>query len=116
MEIKKYMYNLRKQIREGDYSPETREKLAYARAYMQGEEAVDRLRDRWIEAEIRKKYGTDGAETRIVCNMLKDPTNAKYISEFEAHEAYVSECKAKVDVELESQKTELEKIINDIVY
>lgn len=97
MTIKEYMYNLRKQIREGDYSPDAREKLAYARAYMRGEEAVDRLRDRWIEAEIRKKYGTDGAETRIVCNMLKEPNNAKYLAEFEEHETYVEECKAKVD-------------------
>lgn len=111
MTIKQYVYNLSKQIREGDHSPETREKLAYARAYMQGVVALDKYRDRRIEADIRKKY-TDGAETRIAINYFKEPTNAEYLAEFEAHEAYVSECKAAVDAEIQILKEELEAILN----
>lgn len=111
MTIKQYLYNLMRQAREGDRSPETREKIAYARAYIQGDEALNKYRDRRIEAEIRKKY-TDGAETRIAINYFKEPANAEYLAEFEAHEAYVSECKAKVDAELEAKKAELEGIIN----
>jgi hypothetical protein len=57
---------------------------------------LDVLRDNEIHLMMQARY-RDGAETRIVCNMLKEPTNPEYIREFEEHEAYSIECKARVD-------------------
>lgn len=111
MTIKQYLYNLIKQRKEGDRSPELARRITYTRAYIQGEEALDKLRDRWIEAEIAKRY-TDGAEKRITINYVKDPTNLKYLTEFEEHEVYAEECKATVDAELEAKKAELEDVYN----
>ena len=107
MNIKQYLYTLIKQRREGDSSPELVRRIAYARAYMLGEEALDNLRDRWIEAEIAKKY-SGGAENRITINYVKDQTNAKYLAEFNEHEAYAEECKAKIDEENYTYKMEVE--------
>ena len=110
MNIKQYLYTLIKQRREGDSSPELVRRIAYARAYMLGEEALDNLRDRWIEAEIAKKY-SGGAENRITINYVKDPTNAKYLAEFNEHEAYAEECKAKVDAEMARLEAEVQRCL-----
>lgn len=106
MTIKQYVYNLSKQIREGDRSPETREKLAYARACMQGEEGLNKYRDRAIAREIGKTYNAD-AQLAILFNKDIHP------DEYEAYQVFRTECKAKVDSELEAKKVELEEIIND---
>lgn len=105
MNIKQYIYQLRKQIREGDYSPETREKLAYARAYMQGEVALEKYRDRAVAREIGKTHNAD-AQLAILFNKDIHP------EEYEAYQAFRIECKAKVDAELEARRAELEEIIN----
>lgn len=107
MTIKQYLYNLMKQIHEHRASADAQIKLAYARAYMHGEEALNKLRDRWIEAEIAKRY-TDGAEKRITLNYVKDPANPKHIAELDAHELYVENCKGKVDTKMATLKAELE--------
>ena len=106
MDIKKYLYTLVKQRREGDTSPELARRIAYVRAYMHGEETLSRLRDRWIEAEIAKRY-TSGAESRIAFNYIKAPTDAKNFAEFEAHEVYVLKCKSNVDAEMARYKSEV---------
>lgn len=60
---------------------------------------LDLLRGDKIEMRVREKY-TLGAETRLLCNLMKAPNDIEYIEKFEAHERYVEECKAAVDVEL----------------
>lgn len=105
MNIKQYVYNLSKQIREGERSPEAREKLAYARAYMQGEAALEKYRDSAIAREIGKTYNSD-AQLAILFNKDIHP------EEYEAYQTFRTECKAKVDAELEAKKAELEEIIN----
>lgn len=105
MTIKQYLYNLMKQAREGDRSPETREKIAYARAYIQGDEALNKYRDRAIAREIGKTYDSD-AQLAILFNKDSHP------EEYEAYQVFRAECKAKVDAELEAKKAELEDIVN----
>ena len=63
-----------------------------------------------ISRHVRKRY-TLGAEVRIACNLLKDPTNPKYIAEFEEHEAYVDECQAIVDADIRARE---EEYLNEI--
>jgi hypothetical protein len=107
MNIKTYIYNLSRQLRVGTAQEDAREKLMYARAYIQGEESLVRYRDRRIESEIRKRY-SEGAETRLMCNLLKNDASHEFLTEFAEHETYVEECKAKVDAEMLAYKTELE--------
>lgn len=99
MNIKKYLWTLIRQKREGDTSPELDARIAYARAYMQGEEALSKYRERRIEEEVRKKY-THGAEVRIALDYIKAPTNTEYTKAFIDHEEYVTRCKTTVDAEI----------------
>lgn len=72
-------------------------KVEYELARASG--TLELLRDDKISALVRKKY-TLGAETRLLCNLMKAPNDIVHIEKFEAHERYVEECEAKVDVEL----------------
>ncbi len=101
MNIKKYLYNLIKERREGVPSPELAAKIAYARAYMQGAEALDRYRDRAISAEIGKTYDKD-AQLDILFNWETEP------EEYAAYQTFRAECKAKVDAELARLAAEVE--------
>ncbi len=70
------------------------DKVQYEIAKASG--TLDLLRGDEISRLVRKRY-TLGAETRMVCNLLREPNNAEYLAEFEEHELYVEECKAMVD-------------------
>lgn len=72
------------------------DKVKYELARASG--TLELLRGDEISRRVRKKY-TLGAETRIVCNMISEPSNSKYIAEFVEHEEYVEACKAQVDAE-----------------
>lgn len=74
------------------------DKIKYQLAKASG--TLDLLRGDEISRLMRKKYGTTTAELRISFNLQKDPTNPRFIQEFEEHEAYYEECKAKVDAEM----------------
>lgn len=104
MNINKYIHTLMKQLREPSDTTnlsEVREKLAYARAYRQGEEALKRYRDRAIEREIGKTH-SEGAQIAILFNKDKHP------DEYEAYQTLRTECKARVDAKMEKLKTDLE--------
>lgn len=66
---------------------------------------LEQFRNDEIARLVRKQY-KPSAETRIICNMLKDPSNDEYLAEFYAHEAYVTECKAIVDADIERANAE----------
>ncbi len=68
---------------------------------------LELLRSDEISRLVRKRY-TLGAELRITINYSKDSTNPKHIAELEEHEAYVEECKAIVDAEMQKMAEEIE--------
>ena len=105
MNIRTYIYNLHKQIREGTAPEDVRTKIVYARAYMNGEEALTRYRDRAIAAKIGKTYNQD-AQLAILFNKDVHP------DEYEAYQAFRVECKAAVDAEMQILKEELEAVLN----
>lgn len=105
MNIKTYIFRLTKQMREGNAPEDARTKLAYARAYMQGEEGLNRYRDRAIAAKISKTYNQD-AQLAILFNKDTHP------DEYEAYQAFRAECKVAVDAEMKTLKEELEAILN----
>ena len=105
MNIKAYIHNLAKQMRERTAPEDAHTKLAYARAYMQGEVGINRYRDRAIAAKIGKTYNQD-AQLAILFNKDIHP------DEYEAYQAFRVECKAKVDSEMKTLKEELEAILN----
>ena len=105
MKIEKYMYTLRKQMRECEDMAERnalRTKLDYARAYKNG--TLANFRDRAIEREIGKTYSI-GAQIAILYNRDKHP------GEYTTYQTYRADCKAKVDAEMAMLYTELEAII-----
>ena len=79
------------------------DKVKYELARASG--TLELLRDDEISSLIRNGRGPNspryrpGAETRMLCNLFKEPNNPEYIAEFEAHEEYVEACKAQVDAE-----------------
>jgi hypothetical protein len=73
------------------------DKVKYELAKANGNHEL--LRGDEIARLVRRKY-TLGAETRIMCNMIREPSNSKYFTEFVEHEEYVEACKAQVDAEL----------------
>lgn len=104
MTMQKYIFNLNKQMRESKDIAERNSlqfKLAYARAYKQGTDALKRFRDRAIEREIGKTY-TEGAQIAILFNKDIHP------DEYEAYQIFRAECKTKVDAEIKALKNELE--------
>lgn len=104
MNINKYIHSLIKQLREPDETTninEVRAKLAYARAYKNGDEALKRYRDRAIAAEIGKTHDKD-AQFAILFNKETEP------KEYEAYQAFRAECKARVDARMDGYKKELE--------
>lgn len=101
MNIKKYLYTLVKQRSEGNTSPELARRIAYARAYMQGEEGLKRYRDRAISTEIGKTYDKD-AQLALLFNKETEPV------EYATYQAFRTECKAKVDAEIRLLRAELE--------
>ena len=72
------------------------DKREYTQSVANG--TLELLRGDKISKLVRKKY-TLGAETRIVCNMLREPSNSRYLTEFIEHEEYVDTCKAQVNAE-----------------
>jgi hypothetical protein len=107
MTIQRYIYNLRKQIRETTDATEREAlnfKMRYAIAYRQGADALKALRDRLIEREIGKTY-SEGAQIAILFNRETHP------DEYEAYQAFRITCKNSVDVMLESLKKEIMEVI-----
>ena len=104
MNIKAYIYNLNKQFREHTAPADARVKVSYARAYMNGEEGLERYRDRAIAAKIAKTYNQD-AQLAILFNKEIHP------DEYEAYQAFRVECKAAVDAEMATLKAELEEAL-----
>lgn len=104
MKINKYIHTLIKQLREpteGTDRDALRARLAYARAYRQGEDALKRYRDKAIAAEIGKVRDKD-AQIAILAN------EHIYPEEYEAYQTFRVECKAKVDAEISELASELE--------
>lgn len=104
MNINKYIHTLIKQLREpteGTDREAVRARLAYARAYRQGEDALKRYRDKAIAAEIGKVHDKD-AQIAILAN------EHIYPEEYEAYQAFRAECKAKVDADIATLRAELE--------
>ena len=106
MDIITYVNNLDKQIREGNYSFGDRDRLAYARAYMQGEEGLTKYRDRAIARHISKTYNSD-AQLAILFNEHREP------EEYAAYQVFRAQCKETVDAKMEALKTELENALNN---
>ena len=105
MNVRTYIYNLHKQMREGTAPTDVRVKIAYARAYMQGEEALTRYRDRAIAAKIGRTYNQD-AQLAILFNKDIHP------DEYGMYQMFRTECKAQVDAEMQTYKDELEAALN----
>ena len=108
MTIKRYIYNLSKAMRETSDATEKEAlgiKMRYAVAYNQGEAALNSFRDRYIEAEMKKKY-TLGAEIAL--------TNDKDIkpNEYAAYQAYRVACKTKVDADIAMLEAEISAALN----
>ena len=104
MIIQKYIYNLRKAMRESTDATERETlniKMRYAIAYRQGGDALKVFRDGFIEREIAKKY-TIGAEIALTNDRESKP------EEYAAYQEYRIACKAKVDAKLAELKEELE--------
>lgn len=107
MNIQRYIYNLRKQIRERREPSERGAldlKLKYAMAYRQGADALKAFRDRLIEREIGKTY-SEGAQIAILFNRDIHP------DEYEAYQAFRIKCKNSVDAILEGLKKEIMEVI-----
>ena len=86
------------------------DKVKYELAKASG--TLELVRSDEISRLMRQKYGTIATELRISLNLQKDPTNPKFIREFEEHEAYYEECKARVDEQMriiEASLTEEDK-------
>ena len=105
MNIRHYIITLARQIRERTAPEDARVKIAYARAYMKGEEGLNSYRDRAIAAKIGKTYNQD-AQLAILFNKDIHP------DEYEAYQAFRAECKVAVDAEMKTLKEELEAILN----
>ena len=101
MNIKQYISNIRRRIKNGDRSEETMFEYLYARSYEKGEIALASLRTSLIEKEVSKRY-TKGEELRILINYFTNPTNAKHSTEFNEHEEFIQNCKILVDAKLGS--------------
>ena len=107
MSIRKYIFNLTNQMREGTASVDARTKLAYARAYMQGEEGLNRYRDRAIASKIAKVYNQD-AQLAILFNKDTHP------DEYGEYQMFRAECKSAVDAEMAALKAELENALKEV--
>ena len=101
MNINEYISDIRRRINNGDDGEDTMFEYLYARAYKSGDVALAAFRTNLIEKEVAKKY-TKGEEIRILINYFTNPTNAKYSTEFNDHEAYIQNCKILVDAKLGS--------------
>lgn len=81
-------------------------KVDYELAIASG--TLDLIRGDEINRLVREKYREPGSEYRILADMIADPSNPEHIAAFNEHEAYVDECKAKVDAEMQQLRAELE--------
>lgn len=82
-------------------------KLAYARAYKNGADALKRFRDRAITAEICKKYDRD-AQLAILFNKDTHP------DEYGIYQIYRAECKATVDERIEAMRREISALLEEV--
>lgn len=104
MNIKKYRHELVLQLREtrdARLRNELSNKIGFISAYINGEKAIKRYRDRAISAEIGKTHDKD-AQLAILFNKEAEP------EEYEAYQALRAECKARVDAKMAKLKAELE--------
>lgn len=104
MNIKKYRHEIILQLREtrdARLRSELSDKVAFITAYINGEKAIERYRDRAIEREIGKTH-SEGAQIAILFNKDKHP------DEYEAYQTLRTECKAKVDAKMAKLKADLE--------
>lgn len=101
MSIRDHIIKLTKAYREsGRTDANTRKALQFARAYLKGEEALDKLRGRLIDKEIGTRYD-HGAQIAILFNKETAPT------EFAEYQSFRAACKAKVDADLATMKANL---------
>ena len=101
MTIKEYIRKTAKEFREsGRIDAGLRVMLQYARAYENGDEALDNLRSYWIEREIGTKH-SEGAQIAILFNKETSPT------EYSDYQTFRASCKAKVDAKMATLKADL---------
>lgn len=78
----------------------------FAKAYAKGEDGIKKYRASAIASKIGETYNQD-TQLAILFNRDTHP------DEYEAYQAFRTECKALVDIEIESLKNELEKALKE---
>lgn len=107
MNIKEYIVKQTKEYHgSGKTDKAVLKRIQYARAYMSGEEALDKLRGRLIDKELGARHD-HAAQIAILFNKETAPT------EYAQYQSFRSVCKANVDAEMATLRASLLEALNE---